>query len=64
MIYGQISDMTDSLDNYKNTIIIPKPVYVDIKDLTDIQRDRLLTSKSFCILPGTLACIPRGSIVV
>jgi len=45
--------MTDKLDKYyKNyDYHTRKPVYIDVEDLTDIQRDRLLTSDSFCILP-------------
>ena len=45
--------MTDKLDKYyKNyDYHTRKPVYIDVEDLTDIQRERLLTSDSFCILP-------------
>ena len=38
-----------------------KPVYVKVEDLTEIQRQRLLTSKSFCILPWIhLHAFPDG----
>ena len=60
---ARASNMTDSLDNYyKNyDYHTRKPVYVDLKDLTDTQRDRLLTSKSFCILPWVhLHAFPTG----
>jgi len=55
--------MTDKLENYyKNyDYHTRKPVYIDVEDLTDIQRDRLLTSESFCILPWIhLHAFPDG----
>jgi MoaA/NifB/PqqE/SkfB family radical SAM enzyme len=55
--------MTDKLENYyKNyDYHTRKPVYIDVEDLTDVQRDRLLTSESFCILPWIhLHAFPDG----
>ena len=55
--------MTDDLDNYyKNyDYHTRKPVYIKVDDLDEIQRSRLLTSKSFCILPWVhLHAFPTG----
>jgi sulfatase maturation enzyme AslB (radical SAM superfamily) len=45
--------MNDELDKYyKNyDYHTRKPIYVDVEDLTKVQRERLLTSETFCILP-------------
>lgn len=45
--------MKDELDKYyKNyDYHTRKPVYIDLEELTEVQRERLLTSETFCILP-------------
>lgn len=55
--------MTDKLDKYYTNYNYHtrKPVYVEVEDLTEVQRERLLTSESFCILPWVhLHAFPTG----
>ena len=45
--------MTDKLDKYyeSNDFYSKKPVYIDVKELTETQLHRLIKSDTFCMLP-------------